>query len=34
MPTFRKLSREELDATRSRRRNSVDLTEYVDFIAG
>jgi hypothetical protein len=34
VPTFRKLSREELEVTRTRRRNSVDLTEYTDFIAG
>jgi hypothetical protein len=33
VPTFRKVSREELAATTSRRRNSVDLTEYTDFIA-
>jgi hypothetical protein len=34
VPTFRKLSLEELEKTRARRRNSVDLTEYTAFIAG
>jgi hypothetical protein len=34
MPTFRRLNAEEVAAMRARRRGSVDLTEYSDFIRG
>jgi hypothetical protein len=34
MPSFRRLSAEEVAAMRARRRGSVDLTEYSDFIRG
>ena len=32
MPVFRRLSAEEVAAMRARRRGSVDLTEYSDFV--
>ena len=32
MPTFRKLSVEEIAATRRNRPGSVDLTEYIEFL--
>lgn len=32
MPFFRRLSAEEVAAMRARRRGSVDLTEYSDFV--
>lgn len=32
MPTFRKLNADEVAAMRARRRGSVDLTDYSDFI--
>ena len=32
MPSFRRLNAEEVAAMRARRRGSVDLTEYRDFI--
>jgi hypothetical protein len=32
MPTFRRLSSEEVAALRTRRRGSVDLSEYTDFV--
>jgi hypothetical protein len=32
MPTFRRLSTEEVAALRTRRRGSVDLSEYSDFV--
>ena len=34
MPTFRRLNAEEVAAMRARRRGSVDLTEYSDFVRG
>jgi len=34
MPTFRRLSAEEVAEMRARRRGSVDLTEYSNFIRG
>jgi hypothetical protein len=34
MPSFRRLNAEEVAAMRARRRGSVDLTEYSDFIRG
>ena len=34
MPVFRRLSAEEVAAMRARRRGSVDLTEYSDFVRG
>jgi hypothetical protein len=34
MPSFRRLSADEVAAMRARRRGSVDLTEYADFIRG
>ena len=32
MPTFRRLNAEEVAAMRARRRGSIDLTEYSEFI--
>jgi hypothetical protein len=32
MPTFRRLNADEVAAMRARRRGSVDLTEYTEFI--
>ena len=32
MPTFRRLSADEIAAMRSRRRGTVDLTEYSEFV--
>jgi hypothetical protein len=32
VPTFRRLSADEVAAMRARRRGSVDLTEYADFV--
>jgi hypothetical protein len=32
MPTFSKLSAEQIQAMQSRRRGSIDLTEYLDFM--
>src|SRR5207237_1391301 len=32
MPTFRKLSQEEITAQKSQRRGSIDLSEYLDFL--
>jgi len=34
MPQFRRLNADEVAAMRARRRGSVDLTEYSDFIRG
>ena len=34
MPAFRRLNADEVAAMRARRRGSVDLTEYSDFIRG
>lgn len=34
MPTFRRLNTEEVTAMRARRRGSVDLTEYSEFLRG
>jgi len=34
MPSFRRLNADEVAAMRARRRGSVDLTEYSDFIRG
>lgn len=34
MPTFRRLNTEEVTAMRVRRRGSVDLTEYSEFLRG
>lgn len=34
MPTFRRLNAEEVAAMRARRRGSVDLTEYSEFLRG
>ena len=34
MPTFRRLNVEEVAAMRARRRGSVDLTEYSEFVRG
>jgi hypothetical protein len=34
MPSFRKLNADEVAAMRARRRGSVDLTDYSDFIRG
>jgi hypothetical protein len=32
MPTFNKLSEDEVKAMQSHRRGSIDLTEYLDFV--
>ncbi len=34
MPTFRRLSADEIAAMRARRRGTVDLTEYTEFVLG
>jgi hypothetical protein len=34
MPTFRRLSADEIAAMRARRRGTVDLTEYTEFVRG
>jgi len=34
MPTFRRLNADEVAAMRARRRGSVDLTEYTEFLRG